>query len=230
ATVNLEVENGLDRVVESLRCIGIESPLEAVPSLALGAFEVTPIEIARAYAVLDNDGQKPFLLSLKEIIAEDGDVQERRTIEFSTVTSPAKAFLITNILEGVVERGTAKHLRRLGIDFKCAGKTGTTNDYRDSWFCGYTSDLLVLVWVGYDDNRPTHLTGAQGAARIWARFVQTVRPWINPQAFRIPPGVVQKVICSESGMLAGGRCRDQRYEFFLYENAPNGYCTIHNRE
>ncbi len=227
ATVNLAVETGLDKVVQTLRCFGIDSPLEPVPSLALGSFEVTPMELAGAYAVLDNDGQKPFLISLKEIVAENGEVQERRSIEFSSVTSPARAFLITNILEGAVERGTARPLRRYGIDFKCAGKTGTSSDYRDSWFAGYTTDLLVVVWVGYDDNRPTNLSGAQGAAKIWARFFNTVRPWINPQHFRVPPGIAQRVICTETGQQAGSRCRDQRSEYFLYENMPNGSCATH---
>ncbi|MHC1727510.1 MAG: PBP1A family penicillin-binding protein [Syntrophobacteraceae bacterium] len=230
ATVNLAVETGLDKVVGVLRSFGIESPLETVPSLALGAFEVTPIELAGAYAVLGNDGQKPFLLSLKEIIAENGDVQERRSIEFSSVTSPEKAFLITNLLEGTIERGTARLLKRLGVDFICAGKTGTTSDYRDSWFVGYTTDLLVLVWVGYDDARPTHLTGAQGAGRIWARFLSLVRPWVHPQEFDVPPGIVQRIVCPDSGQLATNRCREQKLEYFLSESLSNGYCTIHGNE
>ncbi|MFZ2445195.1 MAG: PBP1A family penicillin-binding protein [Syntrophobacteraceae bacterium] len=230
ATVNLAVETGLGKVIETLRSLGLESPMQPVPSLALGSFEVTPIELAAVYAILDNDGQKPFLLSLKEIVGENGDVQQRRTVEFSSVTSPARAFLITSILAGVVERGTAKSIKRLGIDFNCAGKTGTTSEYRDSWFAGFTTDLLVLVWVGYDDNRPTNLTGAQGAAKIWARFMKTVRPWLNPQKFRIPPGVCQRIVCAESGRLATIRCREQTLEYFLSENVLNDYCTLHNRE
>lgn len=230
ATVNLAVQTGLDKVIETLRNFGIESHLEPVPSLALGSFEVTPLELATAYAVLDNDGQKPFLLSLKEIVTENGEVQERRSVDFSSVTTPEKAFLVTNLLEGVVEKGTAKSLKRFGIDFKCAGKTGTTSDFRDSWFAGFTTDLLVLIWVGYDDNRPTHLSGAQGAARIWARYLNLVRPWIHPQNFRIPPGVVQRIICTESGRQSTIRCRDQKLEYFLSENVVNESCTYHNRE
>ena len=229
ATVNLAVETGLSEIIGTLRRFGIESPLEPVPSLALGSFELTPIELARAYAVLANDGQKPFLLSLKEVVADNGDVRERQTIDFSSVTSPAKAFLITSLLEGVVERGTAKLLRRHGIDFTCAGKTGTSSEFRDSWFVGYTTDMLALVWVGYDDNRPTGLTGAQGAARIWARFMSLVRPWIQPREFDAPPGVVEETICSDSGQLATARCREQKPEYFLSERRSNGYCTIHNR-
>lgn len=230
ATVNLAMETGLDNIIATLRSFGIESPLDPVPSLALGSFEVTPMELAGAYAVLGNDGQKPFLISLKEIVAENGEVQERRSIDFSSVTTAAKAFLITNVLEGVFERGTARSLKRLGIDFKCAGKTGTTSDYRDSWFAGYTTDLLVLVWVGYDDNRPTQLTGAQGAAKIWTRFMSMVRPWMHPQHFRIPPGVVQRIVCKDSGQLATIRCRDQKLEYFLSDTVVNDTCTIPHRE
>jgi penicillin-binding protein 1B len=162
-------------------------------------------------------------------VAENGDIRERRTIDFSSVTSPAKAFLITSLLEGVVERGTGRVLKRLGIDFKCAGKTGTTNEFRDSWFVGYTTDLLTLVWVGYDDNSPTGLIGAQGAAGIWAQFMNLVRPWIRPEEFDTPPGVVQEIICPDSCQLPTARCKDQKLEYFLSENRSNGYCTIHGR-
>ncbi|MEM5787375.1 MAG: PBP1A family penicillin-binding protein, partial [Syntrophobacteraceae bacterium] len=230
ATASLAADIGQDRVIETLRSFGVQSPLEPFPSLALGSFEVTPMELASLYAVLANDGQKPFLLSLKEIVGDKGDVQARRTIEFSSVTTPAKAFLITSLMQGVIERGTGRSLKRAGIDFQCAGKTGTTNDYRDSWFVGFTTDLLVLVWVGYDDNRSTHLSGAQGAARIWSRFVRMVRPWINPQKFRIPPGVVQRIICTESGQLSTMHCTDQKLEYFLSDTLPNGYCTLHGTE
>lgn len=129
-----------------------------------------------------------------------------------------------------MERGSGRSVRRMGIDFRCAGKTGTTSDYRDSWFVGYTTDLLAVVWVGYDDNRPTGLTGARGAGRIWARFMNEVRPWMNPQAFRVPPGVVQRVICGQSGKLANPRCPDKRMEYFLAENELKEYCNIHRRE
>ncbi len=227
ATVHLAMNVGLEHVIETLRTLGIQSPLEPVPSLALGAFEVTPLELAGAYATLDNDGQKPYLLTLKEVVTEDGDVQERRDVDLVSVTAPSKAFLITSALEGVVERGTAKNLKNLGIDFLCAGKTGTTSDYRDSWFIGYTTDLLTLVWVGYDDNQPTHLSGSSGAAKIWARYMNSVRPWFHPQSFRIPPGVVQRMICRDSQQLATAQCPHKYLEYFLVENAPRNYCILH---
>jgi penicillin-binding protein 1B len=229
ATVNLAVETGLNQILRTLGNFEIESLPESVPSLAMGSFGLTPMELARAYSVLANDGQMPFLLSLKEIVAEEGDIRARRTIDLTSVTSPAKAFLITDLLTGVVERGAGRVLRRLGIDFKCAGKTGTTTEFRDSWFVGYTTDLLTLVWVGYDDNSPTGLVGAQAAANIWAGFMNMVRPWLRPEDFETPPGVVRETICSDSGQAAVAGCRDQRPEYFLLENRSNVDCTIHGR-
>jgi len=227
ATVSVAMAVGLDNIVSTLRSLGIHSPLESYPSLALGAFEVTPIELTGAYATLDNDGQKPHLLSLKQVVTESGEIQQQRNVDMVSVTTPAKCFIITNILEDVVQQGTATILKRLGVDFPCAGKTGTTSDYRDSWFAGYTSDLLVMVWVGFDDNRSTHLSGSQGAARIWARFVNQIRPWIHSQPFRIPPGVVERFVCMQSGMLATQSCPAKKLAYFLAERVPTTYCTVH---
>lgn len=229
ATVNLAMEIGLERVIQTLQQVGIQSPMKPLPSLPLGAFEVSPLELAGAYAALGNDGQKPYLLSLREVVSETGAVQERRNVEMVSVTSPAKAYLVTSMLEGVVERGTARNLRQWGIDFKYAGKTGTSSDYRDSWFIGYTTDLLALVWVGYDSNRPTNLTGAKGAGLIWANFLKRVRPWIHPQPFRIPPGVAQRIVCLDSGGLSDLLCPNKQLESFLVELAPTEYCTLHGR-
>ena len=225
--VHVATTVGLDNVVAALRSFDIRSTIHPVPSIALGACEVTPLELARAYAVLDNDGQQAFLLSLKEVVTEQGEVKERRNIDLESVTSPAKAFLMTDLLQGVMERGTGRPIKKLGLDFPCAGKTGTTSDYRDSWFVGYTTDLLALVWVGYDANLPTNLTGATGAGKIWARFFDQVKPWINPQAFRPPPGIVQRVVCAVSGQLATMSCPTKRQEYFLSEHTVEEYCTLH---
>ncbi len=227
ATVNLAAQTGLNRISQTLISFGIDPGNADLPTLATGSFELSPIELAKAYAILGNDGQKAFLVSLKEVVAENGEILDRKHIELASVTSPAKAFLITSLLEGVVERGTGRGVKRLGIDFRCAGKTGSTNEFRDSWFVGYTTDLLALVWVGYDDNSPTGLTGAQGAASIWARFMNLVRPWIQPQEFEAPPGIVEEMICPDSGQQATLGCKDRKLEYFLSEGRPNGYCTIH---
>lgn len=229
-TVQLAVQVRIENIVELLRSLGVQSKLEPLPSLALGAFEVTPLELASAYATLGNEGQKPFLLSLREVVSERGEVQRRSSVDLASVTTPARAYIITDFLQGVMERGTGKTVKRFVTDLSCAGKTGTTSDYRDSWFVGYTTDLLVLVWIGFDDNRPTHLTGASGAGRLWARFVNEVRPWIHSQPFRMVPGVVQRIICTATGQLATVACREKRIEVFLSEHVPEEYCTVHGRQ
>jgi penicillin-binding protein 1B len=127
-----------------------------------------------------------------------------------------------------VQNGAARNVKDLGVDFPCAAQTGASSDYRDSWFIGYTTDLLVVVWVGYDDSRPMTPRGSEGAARIWARFVNQVRPWIHPQEFLVPFEVVQRMICMKSGELATPRCREQRLEVFLESHVPKEYCTLHD--
>lgn len=230
AMVNLAMQTGIQSVIDTIQSFGISSQLHPHPPVALGAFGVVPFELAGAYAALDNDGQKPYLLSLKEVVAENGDVQERRNVDFISVTTPAKAYIITDLLRGALDRGAEKSLRRTGIDFQCGVAAGTSMDFVDSWFVGYTTDLLVLVWVGYDDGRPTRFSGLQGAGRIWVKFVNEVRPWIHGQPFRIPPGVVQRIICSETGLLATTYCPDKKLEVFLTEQVPKDFCTKHKRE
>lgn len=222
-TVSLAMSTGLNKIIATLRRFGIKTPLEPVPSLALGAFGVTPLQLADAYATLDNGGQRPFLLSLKDVVSASGQVEQRRNVNLVSVTTPAKAFLITDLLEGVIKHGTGRNLKYQGIDFPCAGKTGTTNDWRDSWFAGYTTDLVAVVWVGFDNNQPTGLTGARGAATIWARFMNRVQPWINPQPFKVPPGIVQRYICDDSGELATSSCQDRHPQYFLADHVPTQY-------
>jgi penicillin-binding protein 1B len=227
ATVNLAMQVGLERIITTAHALGIQSEMRPFPSLALGAFEVTPLELATAYATLANDGQRPFLLSLRRVVTAEGTVEQRRYMDLESVTSPAKAFLITHLLQAVVQEGTARRALSMGIDFPCAGKTGTTSDYRDAWFVGYTSDLLVLVWVGFDDNRSTGLSGSSGALPIWIRFMKSVEPWMNPMEFQIPPGVVERLVCPVSGELATQYCPERIIEYFLPENTPRSACSYH---
>ena len=229
ATLQLALDVGLDRIIGTARQMGIQSPMQPVPSLALGAFEVTPLELARAYATLDNEGQQPFLLTVKQVVAANGTVQQQRHMDLTSVTPASKAYIINSLLEGVMQRGTARNARAMGIDFPCAGKTGTTSNYQDSWFVGYTADLLALVWLGFDDNTGTGLTGASGALRIWVRFMNLIRPWIHPQPFRMPPGVVERYICPESGLLATPYCPQRQIEPFLSDNVVTQVCDIHTK-
>ncbi|MGE5841141.1 MAG: PBP1A family penicillin-binding protein, partial [Deltaproteobacteria bacterium] len=151
ATVDLAMNLGLDPIVKTASAFGFSTPLKPYPSIALGAFEVVPLELARAYCAFAADGVLPIPLSLKEVVDEKGQALERRHMSVETVTTPGKAFLITSMLKSTVEQGTARSLKEMGIRFPAAGKTGTTNEFKDGWFVGYTPEIMALIWVGFDD-------------------------------------------------------------------------------
>jgi penicillin-binding protein 1B len=167
-------------------------------------------------------------LSVKEVTDDKGGILEQRHMTVERVTTPAKAFLISSMLRSVVEEGTGRRLTALGIDFPVAGKTGTTNDFRDAWFVGYTPDILALVWVGNDHGEALSGPGSHVALPIWADLIKEVRQSLAGEWFKIPPGVVKEEICVESGELAVPHgCNQTRTEFFLEENAPSAHCHLH---
>ena len=228
ATVDLALQVGLDPIVETAGRFGFSTPLPAYPSLSLGAAEVIPLELARAYCPFAADGLLPYPLAAKDVLDETGQVLSRKHMTIERVTSPAKAFMMSSLLRSVVETGTARSLKSMGIAFPVAGKTGTTSNYRDAWFVGYTPDLLALVWVGFDDGSPMHASGAGAALPIWAELVRALPRYVSGTWLTMPPGVVAKTVCGASGQLArSGRCPDPHQEFFLTGTAPDTVCRIH---
>jgi len=230
-TVDLAMRVGLDQVRETARSFGFSTPLAAYPSLALGSSEVIPLELARAYCAFAAEGTLPQPLSVKDVMDEEGNVLERRYMTLERVTTPAKAFLITSMLRSAVEEGTGRPLKAKGIDFPVAGKTGTTNDLKDAWFVGYTPELLTLVWVGHDQRQPLPGPGSEIALPIWADVMNGMRQYLSGKGFKMPPGVVRKEICIESGQLAlFSGCPQKRTEFFLEENSPKEPCSLHGSQ
>jgi len=227
-TVDLAMKTGLDQVIATAGAFGFSTPLEPWPSISLGAAEVVPLELARAYSALAADGLLPWPLSLKDVSDEKGDILERTYMQVERATTAGKAFLLTSMLRTAVEEGTGRSLGKQGIGFPVAGKTGTTSGYRDAWFVGYTPEVLALVWVGFDDGSPIGAGGAAAALPIWAALMKEMPAYTTGRWFRPPAGVVRKVICSESGDLAlKRRCPQQREEFFLKEKMPERECSIH---
>ncbi|MDY6842930.1 MAG: penicillin-binding transpeptidase domain-containing protein, partial [Thermodesulfobacteriota bacterium] len=136
---------------------------------------------------------------------------------------------MNSLLRSAVTNGTARSLKKLGITFPVAGKTGTTDDYKDAWFVGYTPDILALVWVGFDNGDPLYTTGAKAALPIWANLMNSIPQYISKDWFALPPGVVMKTICSESGQIAvKHRCPAPMQEYFLKEQCPQKRCTVHS--
>jgi penicillin-binding protein 1B len=159
----------------------------------------------------------------------DGHVLEKQHIAVEAALQPATAFLITDFLAGVFERGTARSARQSGFHWTAAGKTGTTDDERDAWFAGYTPDLLVVVWVGYDDNSPLGLTGAQAALPIWVDFMKQAQQGRPSQAFTPPQGLVQATVDPVTGQLAHVNCPTRVTEMFIAGTEPRGFCPLHSK-
>jgi penicillin-binding protein 1B len=228
ATVDLAMQVGLDRVVNTAEAFGFTTSLKPYPSLALGACEVVPLELARAYCVFAADGVLPYPLTLKAVLDEEGTMLERRHATIKSVISPAKAFIMSSMLRSAVTEGTARSLMNMGITVPVAGKTGTTNRFRDAWFVGYTPDILALVWVGFDDGSSIDAPGSAAAMPIWADLINSIPQHISGDWFKIPPGVVKRIVCTESGRLAiPGSCPEQKEEVFLADTEPLDPCPLH---
>ena len=226
ATVDLAMQIGINRVIDTASAFQFTTPLKPYPSLALGSSEVIPLELARAYCAFAADGVLPNPLSLKEVLDEKGQMLERRHSKIESVTTPAKAFLITSMLRSSIEEGTTRPLKGMGISFPVASKTGTTSNLKDAWLVGYTPDILALVWVGFDNGDPIHASGSSAALPIWADLMNAIPHHVSGEWFITPPGVETRVICSESGKLASERCPNPREEVFLTETPKEG-CPIH---
>ncbi|PIR16634.1 MAG: hypothetical protein COV46_07465 [Deltaproteobacteria bacterium CG11_big_fil_rev_8_21_14_0_20_49_13] len=226
ATAKLAIEAGLDNVVKTARDIGIKSDLMAVPSLSLGSFEVTPLELASAYTVFPNGGVKAEAISIITIVDKDGKVLDKRSIEMKRVSDAGPVYLTTDVMKGVVDHGTAASARRLGFKGIAAGKTGTTSDYRDAWFVGFAPQLLALSWVGYDDNARINMSGARAALPIWASFM---RDYVgnDQEDFARPGDVILVNIDPETGQLATKNCPETSFEPFVEGSEPNEPCALH---
>jgi penicillin-binding protein 1B len=227
ATVRIALEIGLPEVVGTAQRLGLAADLAPVPAVALGAFEVTPVDLARAYLPFVNGGNRLATVSTIRAIADaDGtDVMPPRDPP-KPVMSPAEAYLMTSLLAGVINSGTASAARSLGVVGEVAGKTGTTNDERDAWFVGYSPGLLALVWVGFDDNAPIGLSGAQAALPIWAEFMRQVANAYGAPSFGVPPGITTAQIDPTTGKLATRYCPIVVPETFLTGTEPS-ICTEH---
>jgi penicillin-binding protein 1B len=210
---------GPERIVATARRLGIASPLAAVPSLALGSSEVTLMELVRAYGVLAAGGE----LAATRIILGRGrygePVESAGAPEATPVVDPAVAYLVTSTLEGVVARGTGSALNAQGRFEAIAGKTGTSNDWRDAWFVAYTPSLVVGVWVGFDDGRTLRMTGASAALPIVARFLEEAAADESWDSFPVPDGITERYVAlADGGWLA--ECGSR--EYFLEGTEPAG--------
>jgi len=224
ATARLGQQVGVERIADVARRLGIESPLPAVPSLALGAADVAPLELALAYATLANGGVRPGLRAFEDVVDAEGARVERQPIRGERVLDPGTAFLVTQLLAGVVDRGTGRPARAAGLRGPLAGKTGTTNDEYDTWFAGYTPDLAVVVWVGFDAPRSLGLAASRVALPIWARFVRDATGGEIAGRFEAPREVELVDVDPETGALALAGCPRHQPTWFVRGTAPRETC------
>ncbi len=228
STVKLAQMVGYDRVVELVRAAGMNQDILPTPAMALGSYDVTPLEVARAYTVLANSGVRmdPFWVSM--VRDRNGAVLEQKKPEGFPVLDRRVAFLVTDLLQGVIRRGTGVGVRARGFTEPASGKTGTSHD---GWFAGYTSNLLAIVWVGYDSNAELPLGGASSALPVWTEFMKravAIPQYSNMQEPVPPPGVVQVTIDADTGGLATPHCPRTESHYFLDGTQPAKYCPLHS--
>jgi len=194
ATVNLGLDVGVEPVAKTLEKMLPELSLPRYPSLFLGAVELTPLQVTQMYQTIAAGGFRTPLKAIVAVLDSEGKPLKRYPLSVEQVVPGKPSYLVTVLMNLVVERGTARAVSaRLPNFMPLAGKTGTTNDLRDSWFAGFGSDKLAVVWVGRDDNQPTGLTGSTGALRVWTDFMQAMKP--QPLTLQPPEGVRwQKVL------------------------------------
>lgn len=224
ATARLGQTVGIARVADVARRLGVESSLPNVPSLALGAADLSPIEITRAYATLANGGIRPEIRTFEDLVDPEGNTLERREIDFRRVLDSGTAYLATSLLEGVVERGTAWSVRSAGIRGPIAGKTGTSDEERDAWFVGFTPELVVTVWIGFDDPQSLGVPASRSALPVWTRFVRDATGGQIRGQFMRPPDVLEVEIEPNTGALARSGCPVHRPELFLEGTLPTEVC------
>ncbi|MBI4280361.1 MAG: penicillin-binding protein 1A, partial [Armatimonadetes bacterium] len=216
--VRMLMEIGPARAIETAKKMGIQSEMQPVLALALGAADLTPLEITSAYGVLANRGVRAEPVAIAKVVDRQGRVLEEHVPKRQVAVGEDVAYLMTDLLKGVILRGTA---RAADIGRPAAGKTGTTDDYRNAWFIGYTPRLVAGVWVGNDDNSPMKkVTGGMVPAKMWAAFMKEAVKADPPEDWPRPGGVVEMTTCGTPNLAPGETCPNPRRELFLKTAAP----------
>jgi penicillin-binding protein 1A len=243
AAVRLLQEVGIRKTVEYAKTMGI-GDVPAVPSLALGSGEVTLQSMTAAYAAFANHGLVPQPLLVRRVEDQDGRVLYQAEEAATRAVSEVTAFLMSTMLADVINAGTANRARQIGFKLPAAGKTGTTNDFKDAWFIGYTPKLVTGVWVGFDEPRTILPNGfaADVAVPVWAKFMKVATRDDKAEWINVPPGVTTATVCRLSGLLASEGCQDVEVEardghlerrtmvyteYFARGTEPTTYCDLH---
>jgi penicillin-binding protein 1B len=227
AAIKIAESTGYGEVASFWRRVGAGTPPRPYPSIALGVFEVTPLEVAQAFTLFPNGGTIRPLRSVLRLVAGGRDVQVKTTAP-RTIARPETTFLLTNMMRSVMNEGTGAGARAAGFSIDAAGKSGTTNDLRDAWFVGFTPELLTVVWVGMDDNQPVGLSGSQAALPIWTTFMSKALAGRESTSFQTPAGITFLDIDRDTGRVAGPLCPRIFSEAFIAGTEPTEACSLHS--
>ena len=227
ATVKVAELVGYGRVVQIARQMGLPSNIRPTPAVALGAYELTPVEVAGAYTAFATMGTRADPLFLRSVVSSNGTALEKYSPTNKLVLDPRVAYLVDSILQDVLNKGTGAQVRARGFNLPAAGKTGTS---RDGWFAGFTNNLLCVIWIGFDDNHDFGFTGGATAAPIWADFMirATAMPaYRDVRDFEKPEGVDTVVIDADTLQLATPNCPVTREEVYVTGSEPTQLCEVH---
>jgi penicillin-binding protein 1B len=229
ATIKLAEKVGYNKVTELAQRLGLNEKIKPYPAMAIGSFEITPLEMVRAYTAFANGGLLSDLTAILKIYDNEANPVFVTESKPKQALTPQIAFLVTSLLQSVIDHGTGYAARERGFALPAAGKTGTSHD---GWFAGYTPDLLCIVWVGFDDNRELVLSGSQSALPIWTEFMKKAirfRP-LKGEGFTAPEGVPQVEIDPTTGLLATEHCLQKEMEYFIKGTEPVLRCYGNNYE
>jgi penicillin-binding protein 1B len=227
ATVKVAELIGYGRVVQVARQMGLGTNILPTPAVALGAYEMTPIEVAAGYTTFANIGTRTEPQFLRSVVNANGAPLEKFSPQMHMALDPRVAYLVDSLLKDVLNRGTGAGVRARGFTLPAAGKTGTS---RDGWFAGFTSNLLCVIWIGFDDNRDLGLPGGAVAAPIWADFMNRateLAAYRDVKDFAMPDGVQSVLIDPDTLQLATPNCPTTREEVYVAGSAPTQFCELH---
>lgn len=221
ATVRIGMDIGIARTAKTLNSLGVKRPVNLYPSLLLGASPLTPLEVTQMYQTLAGDGFAMPLRAIRAVISSAGEPLQRYPLTVRQTVDPAAIFITNTILQEVMSEGTGRYAYSvMSRDLQLAGKTGTTNKLRDSWFAGFSGDYLSVVWIGRDDDKASGLTGSSGALRVWAALMKQIAR--QPVSLMPPDNIRMVWIDPETGLQANAECPGARQYPYIAGSEPQG--------
>jgi len=224
ATVRVGMDVGIARTAKTLKNMGVTKPVDLFPSLLLGATSLTPMEVTQIYQTLAGDGFSTPIKAIRAVIASDGQHLQSYPFIVKQAVDPGATYIVNTMLQEVMHEGTGHAAyEAFPKDYGLVGKTGTTNDAKDSWFAGYTGDYLAVVWVGRDDNKPIGLTGATGALPVWVSLMQQIST--QPVNLNPPDNIKMVWVDPSNGLLSRKGCGSGRQYPYIAGSEPTAYSS-----